>query len=173
MSAPLTYTWTDEGTWRPVPHLAKLADKLFVVGMNSQLEVIEKRSKQSHDHFFAVVDDAWSSLPETHANRWLTPDHLRKWALIQAGYCKETTYIAQSHAEAVRVASFMHSTTEFSEVEIHGNLVALRTPKSQKTTGPDAMDKKEFQASKQGVLDVLAKLIGVPAEELAKQGNAA
>ena len=158
---------------RPLPHLSRLADRVFVVGQNYQLEVIEKRSKQSHDHFFAVVDDAWASLPEAHGKRWLTPDHLRKWALIQAGFCKETTYIAHSHAEAVRVASFMHSTTEFSEVEIHGNLVALRTPKSQTTKGPEAMNKKEFQESKQGVLDVLAKLIGVSADELARQGNAA
>jgi hypothetical protein len=172
-TAPLTFTWTDDGVMRPLLHLAKEADRRFVVGLNYRLEIIEQRSKQSHDHFFAVVDDAHANLPEVHKNRWLTPDDLRKWALIQAGFCKETTYIAQSKAEAVRIASFMHSTVPFSEVEVHGNLVALRTPKTQKTTGPEAMDRKEFQASKSGVLEVLAKLLDVTPDELAKQGNAA
>lgn len=172
-AAPLTYTWSDDGTFRPMPHLSKLADKLFVVGLKYQLEVIEQRSKRSHDHFFAVVDEAWASLPEIHANRWREPDDLRAWALIQAGFCNESTFIMKSHAEALRTAACMGSLNGRAEIEVQGNLIAHRTAKSQLTKQPGGMSAKEFQASKQGVLEVLAKLIEVPVEVLAKQGNAA
>lgn len=168
-AAPLTFAWDGEAM-RPLPHLAKLADKIFIVGERYRLEEVQQRSRETHSHFFACVDEAWASLPEVHANRWRTPDHLRRWALIQAGFCNETTYIATSKAEALRMAAFMHSLDEFAEVEVQGNLMAHRVAKSQ---SQKAMPGKEFQASKQGVLDVLAKLIGVSSDELAKQGTAA
>jgi hypothetical protein len=163
---PILFHWEGD-VMRPVGRFAALADKAFVVGENYSLEVIQQRSRATHTHFFACVDEAFANLPEIHAGRWRTPDHLRRWALIQAGYRNETNYMAKSKAEALRFAPFLSGLDEYALVDVHGNMVAVYTAKSQSEKN---MSRKEFQESKQACLDVIANLIGVSPDDLA--GNA-
>lgn len=166
---PLIYEW-DGDAMKPLGRFASLANKQFVVHERYRLEVVQDRSFESHKHYFAAVTEAWNNLPEIHANRWRTPDHLRKWALIQAGYKNETTYIAKTKAEAHRFAGFLHSLDEFAEVEVDGCLIAYRTAKSQDYK---SMSRKEFQESKDGVFRVLSDLIGVSVSDLKQNAGAA
>ena len=53
---------------------------------------------------------------------------------------------------------------------IKGRTLKIFTPKSQSHR---SMDRKEFAASKDAVLDVIAKLIGVTVEELSKNAGQA
>jgi hypothetical protein len=170
VSAPLTYQW-DGDAMRPLAYFAKQADRQFVVGQRYRLEEAHQRSVETHNHYFAALHEAWSNLPEPWAERFPTPDHLRKYALIKAGFRTETTYVAHSKAEALRFASFLRSIDEYALAHVDDKLVTFWTAKSQSRT---AMSAKEFQASKVAVLDVAANMIGVSADELtAHAGKAA
>lgn len=169
MSAPLIYHWDGE-CMKPLGHFAKAADKFFVIGQNYRLEIVQPRSVESHRHYFAVLNEAWANLPEVHAGRWATVDHLRKWALVQAGYRHETTYVAHSKAEAVRFAAFMRSLDDYAVVTVEGNCVHHCRAKSQSMA---EMSRKEFGESKQAVLEVVAKLIGVSSDDLARNAGRA
>lgn len=158
---PVTFTWDGE-VMKPLPHLTKLCDRQFVVGENYRLEVVQHRSAESHRHYFAAINEAWNNLPEVHEGRWPTPDHLRKWALIKSGFRNEVTYIAGSKAEAQRFASFTRSLDEYAVIHVTDRMVAIYTAKSQSLK---SMTAKEFQASKQAVLDALAEMIGVSAKD--------
>lgn len=166
------YEWTGEAM-QPLRSLAKLCDKEFVIGLRYRMEVIQQRSKESHDHYFACLDEAWNNLPEICAGRWLSREHLRKWALCQTEFRNEVMFITKSKAEALRCASLVHKLDEYAEVQIDGCMIAVYTAKSQRMHGEGAMSRKEFQASKDAVLDIMSKLIGVPVEELTRHAGKA
>jgi hypothetical protein len=135
------------------------------------LEIVEERSEKSHSHEFAWLKEAWQNLPETIADQFPTPNHLRKRALILGGFYHETLIDAGSNAAALRVAAYARGKDEFAHVVVRGAFVVERTAKSQSRR---SMDKAEFQASKQAVIDVVSAMIGVtPAALLQNAGKAA
>ena len=166
MNAPIIYQWNGEAMV-PWERFAKLADKEFVVGQNYRLEENNPRSQATHNHFFASVAEAWKNLPEDIAERFATSDHLRKWALIKAGFRDERSIALASKAEAQRVAAFIKPCDDFAIVVVNLAVVSIYTAKSQSMR---AMGSKDFQASKQAVLDVIANLVGVSSDNL--QDNA-
>lgn len=169
MTAPLLYSWDGESFTPADQRMARLADKQFVVGQVYPLEVREARSANSHNHYFAAVHEAWQNLREDIADRFPTPDHLRKYALIRAGYRDERSITCASKAEAQRVASFVKPIDDFALVTVVEATVSVYTAKSQSMK---AMGKAEFQRSKDAVLDVLGRMIGTTAEEI-KEASAA
>src|SRR5262245_16274497 len=50
------------------------------------IEAREERSHKSHAHYFAAIQEAWNNLPDDKREQYPTPEHLRAWALIRAGY---------------------------------------------------------------------------------------
>jgi hypothetical protein len=165
MTAPVIFQW-DGDAMKPLARFEKLCAKQYVVGLEYPMVVQEQRSRASHNQYFAAIQDAWDNLPEIHAGRWPTPEHLRKWALVQAGYRVEKTIVAKTKADALRISAFVQSLDEWAVVLVNGNIVAHYTAKSQSLS---AMDRKEFQASKQAVLDVLDKLLGLEPGSLTRQ----
>jgi len=156
MSAPLIYVWNGSAM-EPLRFFREQAAKQFKVGTAYRLVETERRSMESHRHFFACLNAAWANLPEDVADFFRTPDELRKWAL--------------THTEALRVAQFLGDGPDYSRVAVDGRTVTQFKPLSQAWS---QMDSREFQKSKQAVLDVLAEKIGVNVEELmANAGNAA
>jgi hypothetical protein len=152
---PSIYKWDGEAMV-PLPRFAKLCDKQFVVGLDYRLDVAEERSRRSHDHFFATVDDCWHSLPECYGDRFATSDHLRKWCLIKAGWRDERSIVAASHEEALRLAAFIRPMDEYAVIVVMQATIVVYTAKSQSIK---AMGKKDFQASKQAVLDIIDGMI--------------
>ncbi len=161
---PIIFTWDGEAM-RPLPRFAKEADRRFVIGGHHWMEEIEERSVVSHNHEFAWLKDAWLNLPESVAALYPTPEHLRKRALIEAGFYDEQIVDAGSNAAAVRVASAFRAREEFSLVIVRGAFVILRTAKSQSRR---AMKKAEFQQSKSAIMEVIAGMIGVDPQDLSK-----
>ena len=164
---PQRFDWTDEGVMRP--KVPRLADKHFVVGLEYMLVPHEDRSMRSHRFYFASVNEAWKNLPEDMAERYPTADHLRKWALIKAGYRDERSIVASSKAEALRIAAFIRPMDEYAVVVVREAVVRVYTAKSQSTR---AMGKTEFGASKEKVLDILSAMIGTTAATLAANAEA-
>lgn len=166
---PLPCTWNGEA-FVPLPRFAKLADRHYVIGEEYTLVVEEPRSQASHAHEFAWLAEAWKQLPEQLTESYPTPEHLRKRGLIQAGYFNEQIVDAGSTAAAVRVASAFRARDDFLLVIVRGPIVVIREAKSQSRR---AMPGKEFQQSKTALMEVVASLVGVSPDALAKQAGRA
>lgn len=153
-----------------VPRHSRRADQLFVVGEVYPLIVHEDRSSATHNHEFAWLREAWLNLPEALTDLYPTPEHLRKRALIEAGYYDETIVDAGNNAAALRVAAVFRAREEFSLVIVRGPAVVIRTAKSQSRR---AMNKKEFQESKTAIMEVIAGMIGTPLATLSREAGRA
>lgn len=169
MSAPLLFAWEGD-VMRPLPRFAKEADKRFVIGERYRMDVIEERSANSHNHFFASLNDAWHNLPEDEAERFPTPDHLRKWCLIRAGYADHRSIVCASKAEAQRVAAFIKPMDEFAVVTVSGPVVNVFTAQSQSMK---AMGKAAFQDSKTKALEIAWAMAGVDLEQATQHAGRA
>lgn len=126
-------------------------------------QMAEHRSKSSHDHFFACVNEAWKSLPEDMADDFPSPEHLRKWSLIKAGFCSETRVVCANNGEAMTLATKAKAMDRFSVVAIDGKAVTIWTADSQRR---DAMGRQAFQEAKERALHIISELIGTDAAAL-------
>jgi hypothetical protein len=139
------------------------ARKQFVVGEVYKIVDEPERSSRSHAHYFARIQDVWESLPTLQAERFKSPEHLRRWALIQGGYSNSHSMPCGSPSAARKFAAFVKPIDEFAVVTVEGSVVSIHTAKSQNYR---SMDKKTFQESKTKVLEIIADLIGTTAKEL-------
>lgn len=158
---PEPFVWTDEGVMKPLR--PRRADAFYAVGERYILAPVAQRSDSSHRHEFAWLREAWMSLPDHLAEKFPTPEHLRKWALIRAGYSDSHTIVCASKAEAIRVAAFIRPIDEFAVVVTQGATVTRYTAKSQSKR---AMGAREFQDSKTKIMDVIARMLGVEPGQL-------
>ena len=159
---PLPFRWLGDGF---EPLRPRLADKQYIVDAVYNLVPVEDRSAASHNHYFACIAEAWANLPEEKAERWPSAEHLRKYALIQAGYRDERSIVAASKAEAQRLAAFIKPMDDFAVVLISDATVKVYTAKSQSFK---AMGRKAFEESKARVLEFVASVLGVTVDELGK-----
>jgi hypothetical protein len=160
--APVEFQWDGE-VMRPARHYLPRCHKQYVVGEAYPMIPHEDRSTNSHNHFFAAVHEAWKNLPEKMTARFPTSEHLRKWALIKAGYADERSIACDTADEALKIASFIKPMDDFAVLVVADATIKVFTAKSQSAR---AMDKKDFQESKQAVLDIVAEMIGVDAATL-------
>lgn len=159
---PLWFEWTGLAM---APLNRAAAARMFVPGEKYHLEHREDRSAATHNHEFAWLHDAWLNLPETIADQYPSPEHLRKRALIQAGFYHEEIIDVGSKAGAIRVAASLRGINDFALVLVRGPFVIRRVAKSQSRR---AMNKQEFAASKAAIMEVIASLIGVTPDQLGK-----
>ena len=170
-SQPILMTWDGEALHPRSARWAAVCDQQLVVGQTYRVAEIKDRSTSSHSHYFAAVAEAHANLPEDQAERFQTADHLRKWCLIKTGWADQRQIVCASKAEAQRVAAFVRPMDEYAIVTATEAVVTVFTAKSQSYR---AMGKKDFQKSKQDVLDLLASMIGVEPQQLsAEAGQAA
>lgn len=159
MSDTLPMRYEGDGLFRCLhPKRVKLA-----VGEVHGWQMAEHRSKASHDHFFACVNEAWKSLPEDMADDFPSPEHLRKWSLIKAGFCSETRIACANNSEAMSLATKAKAMDKYSIVNLDGKVVTIWTADSQRK---DAMGRKLFQEAKERALDIISQLIGTDAATL-------
>ena len=168
MTAPIPMRW-DGDAMIPLPNFARQADGAYVIGEVYPMVPHEDRSRKSHDHYFVLVGEAWENLPEAMSGRWPTAEHLRKWALIRAGYRDERSIVCRSKKEANRLKAFIRPMDDYAVVLAQEAVVTVYTAKSQSMR---AMGKRVFQESKDAVLGVLADLIGVEVSVLVHQQSA-
>lgn len=162
--APRYFRWDAERSVM-VPLNPKHADKHFVDGEQYRLGVVEERSTNSHNFYFAALNNAWENLPDALVERFPTSEHLRRHALVKAGYCNVQEFVAASKAEAVRLATFVRGIDEYAVVTITSAVVQRFSAKSQSYK---AMGKAEFEASKTKVLEIVSEMIGVTPDALQK-----
>lgn len=155
MIYPLQYMGA--GEFRvPRGHAAR-ADKELVIGEVNTWEISKDRSRKSHDHFFAVVDDAWANLPENVAHEFPNPEALRKRCLITAGYCTVKKMVLRDNAEAIAACAFLQGIDRYAICEVSGSVVTIWQAESQ---SKKAMGPRRFQESKEAALVEMSKLVG-------------
>lgn len=160
---PVRFVWNGDGFTPSSPYNARQADKHFVIGEAYDLVEHHGRSHKSHAHFFASVHQAWQNLPEDLAVQFPTEEHLRKYCLIKAGYSDSNTLVCPTKASALAMAAFLRPTDEFAVVVVKDNIITRYTAKSQSVR---AMGAKDFQASKDAVLDIMAQMTGTTRKAL-------
>ena len=157
------FTWNGSAM-TPVKPLA--AVKAYTPGQRYWLEEVSERSWISHRHEFAFVHAAWENLDDALTEKFPSPGHLRKAALIATGWYREMIIEAGNAAAALRVAAYAKGRDEFAHVVTRGPTVIVRWARSQRMHGRDRMDKTEFQKSKDDILGWISNLIGVDPEQL-------
>ena len=125
------------------------------------------RSDASHRHEFAWLRQAWENLPESLSGEPFaaSPEHLRKYALIQCGYRDVREVVLGDDDEARRVLAFVRPMVDrYAIIAASGPVIRIYTARSQSRK---AMGAKGFQESKTRIMDYIAGLLGVTAEDLA------
>jgi hypothetical protein len=140
-----------------VPRRLGLARRYYRDAEDYRLALERDRSQKSHRHEFAWLNQAWATLPEALAADYPTPEHLRKRALILAGFFHETVIDAGSRAAALRVATALRARDQFAHIAVRSGFVIIRDAKSQSRR---AMQDDEFQASKSAIMAVIAEMLG-------------
>lgn len=167
--APMIFEWDGEAMV-PLRRFHNVANAEFTVGEKYRLEAQEQRSLVSHAHYFATLNDIWLSLPERYGDAIPSVEHMRKWALIRTGYRDERSIVCASKAEAKRVAAFVKPMDDFAIVVVNEATVAVYTAKSQ---SHKAMGGKEFQKSKEAVLEYCQGMLAPDAYSPREVGVAA
>lgn len=164
---PMLFYWDGESL---IPKIPRMADRHFVVGETYTLVEHHDRSQATHSHYFASLNEAWKNLREADALRFPTAEHLRKWAMVKAGYADERTIVCVSTEEAARAAAHIRALDGYAVITVSEGVVRVYTAKSQSKA---AMGAAEFQKSKQAVLDIVSDLIGVDAANLRQEAGRA
>lgn len=169
MSVPIAYRRAGKALV-PVPYYAEEFARTFEDGRLYRLVEVQDRSDASHRHYFAAVNDGWANLPEDMLGRFPSPEALRKWCLIRAGFSHSRSIACDSPEEARKVAAFVQPFDEFAVVSVGGTVVTVFTAMSQSYK---EMGKVEFQRSKDLVLDLIASMIGTDRATLETNAGAA
>lgn len=152
---PVVCTW-DGLVFRPVPAATRLCQRSFAVDQRYPLVVQEERSAATHAHYFACINNAWQTLPDDIGSDFPSSEHLRKWALIKAGYCDQSRTVCESAGEARQLAALVRKLDGYAVITVMDRVVAVYTAHSQSLR---AMGKKAFAESKEAVFRVIAELL--------------
>lgn len=145
------------------PNQIPLADKHFVVGESYWITEHEERSMKSHRHFFKAVAKAWENIPDEWAERFPTPEHLRKYILVRLGYRTEDIFVCKDAAEAKRWVLNLRKVDDYAVFHLEDNVITRWQAKSQDKR---TMKGGEFQQSKNDVFGYLQEKFGIDPELL-------
>lgn len=176
---PVTFVYKGNGVMVSMPRFIKQCDDQFLVDEEYPMTILEARSRATHNHFFACVHEAWLNLPDDIRyitdpvtgevrERYPSETHLRKDALVKAGFAVEKTFDCESRAHALRLGAFVRSVDTYAIIQIRGNIVRVYEAMSQDAA---SMGKEVFQESKSAVLDILSEMIRVKPAQLRKEAE--
>lgn len=150
------------------PFFAARAAKQFEPGHAYVLVPREARSPESHSHFFAALHEGWLNLTEEYAEEFATPEYLRAWCLVKAGFADKQVIVCATPDDAGRTAAIASSREKIRIVIVEGCVCNIWVPRSQSVK---AMGKTEFEDSKRKVLDIVASMTHSTRQELEKNAG--
>lgn len=170
MGVPVLMQWKGDGFEPATSYWQKQCDEQFVVGARYRIVEEQERSTATHNHEFAWLQTAWSTLPDELYAQYPNSEVLRKHGLIAKGYCTMVQHVSPTVAEALRLAAILKPYDAYAVVVARGNVVTVYTAVSQSKR---AMGAKQFQQSKQALFEFVGDLLGVDPETIGKQSEAA
>jgi hypothetical protein len=152
----------------PVQRFRAEFDLQFESGEEYPLGIIEHASDKSRGHYFVVLQEIYSNLPETE-KRFPTWEHLRHWALVEAGFCAISSTVMDTPKDAKMLAGAVRVSDPYAVIVVRENVVRIARAKSQSKI---AMKSVEFQQSKEAVLNICSALVpGIDRSELKKRAD--
>lgn len=155
---PVRMTYGGSGVFMADPRMVQACEDRFGHGEVLTMAPVEERSKRSHDHFFAQMDELWQTRPEHLTDAYPTAEAFRKRALIATGHCDTNTTVCASNAEALRMLALANALAPESLAIVRGSVVTVYTAHSQSMK---AMGKEAFQKSKDDCLGWAAEQLGI------------
>lgn len=159
---PIEMFFDGEKFW-PTDQYINRAIDLYPEGEVCRFVRQEEQSSKSRSHYFISLTDSWKNLPHGTSERFQNFEHFRKWCLISCGYCTVEEYAFATADDAARFVLNARRKDSYAVILVVGNTVQRFTAKSQ---SPRSMGKKEFEQSKQDVLDLAASMVGISTETL-------
>ena len=135
-----------------------MLDKKLVVGECYRLDIYNERSEAFHGKYFATISEAWTHLPMPWDQMLPTPEHLRKYALIKAGWCDSIIMPMKSKTDAIASVHAMKLLDAYCIATATGNVLTIWKARSQRKAFQSA---KEFYETAVRVFDVIGGIIGV------------
>lgn len=129
MIRPVQFIWTDEGVMKPLPRFKTLCDRQYAVGEEYALGPIDNIPSKSRAGFFVDLHNAWSTMQEGD-NRFPSETHLRKRALIAAGWATHTQTVLDTPKDAQKSKIMLNRVEEYALVTIGGCVVDVWIAKS-------------------------------------------
>lgn len=147
-----------------VPHarFSTLCKRQFSYGEDYPLGPVEGVPSRSRGGFFAAIKDAWNNLP-AEDERFPSPEHLRKRALVGAGWATHAQYVMDTPKDAKNMAKALRARDEYAVIKCGGNVVDIWIAKS---IAAGAISGQEFQVVKTKALDWAAGLARTTRAEL-------
>jgi hypothetical protein len=160
--------WNGEG-WE-LPVRSQIYCAKYKRGDSVWLTELEESSPETRGHYFAVIKKAFDNMPKEWG--FLNEQHLRKWCLIECGYCHIEEVVCASEKEARLKADGVILSNRLREdyciVIAKGNVIRIVTAESQRMK---AMGRRRFQDSKQAVIEKLADMLRVTVEQLTEESK--
>lgn len=168
MNNPVAFRWVNGTMVCANTFHAARASKQFVEGQTYALVIHEARSPESHSHFFAALHEGWVNLAEEYADEFATPEYLRAWCLVKAGFADKQIIVCASPEDAGRTAAIASSREKIRIVIVEGCTVTIWVPKSMSMK---AMGKAEFEASKRACLEIVASMARTTVDDLERNAG--
>lgn len=151
------FNWNDEAkVMIPQPRFLPLCGRQYVDNEGYALAPVENVSGSSRGGFFASINNAWDSLPENDT-RFPTREHLRKRALVAAGWATHAQFVMDTPADAAKMARGLRRVDEYAVIKVGANVVDLWTAKS---IAQGQITAEEWKEVKPRALDFVTALSG-------------
>jgi hypothetical protein len=165
---PVRYVYIGNGTMVALPRFHNLCAAQFAVDEEYDLDLVQGRSRASHNHYFAAVAEGYLNLAEEYAQEFHSEDHLRYWCLCKTGYCTTTKWVLNTAEDARKMLQALKQENADTIVGVSGNICTVYHPASQSRP---AMNKEQFEESKRAVLDLIASMARTTRKELEKNAG--
>lgn len=151
----------------PQPRFLPLCKRQYADGEEYALGPVENVPHGSRGGFFVQVRETWNSLPEDD-ERYPTQEHLRKRALVAAGWASHAQYVMETPKDARQMAQALRRADEYAVIKMGGNVVEVWTAKS---IAGGQITAEEWKDVKPRALAFLARLTGTTTKALVEHSR--
>lgn len=155
----------------PEGRFKALCERQFVLDETYAWGPVDNVDNGSRGAFFASVRETWNSLAEDD-ERFPSHEHLRKRALVAAGWCLHSQTVMDTPKDARQLAIQSRKLDEYAVIQVKANVVDVYIAKS---IAHGQITAEEWRVVKPRALDWVAAQINVKRTELehhSKDGGA-
>lgn len=146
----------------PHPRFHNLCGRQFDRNEDYALGPVEGVPSRSRGGFFAAIHEAWNNLP-AEDERYPSSEHLRKVALVKAGWATHAQYVLDTAKDAKSMAVGLRKSDGYSIITVSGCSINVWTAKS---IAAGAISGEEWRVVKTKALDWVATLARTTRPEL-------
>lgn len=167
MIRPIMFLWTEDEIMAPLGRMLPLARRQYAIGETYALGPVENIAGSSRAPLFIAVKNAWNSLPEDD-KRFPTEEHLRKRALVAAGWATHRQVVMNTPEDAMKMVAAARALDAYAVITVKENVVDIWVAKS---IGAGQITAEEWKVVKPRALDFVAEQINTTRTELERNSK--